>query len=340
MQLAEILPHLIYQFKNERELLDAIEELSLKFTQAREQISDYLQEPRLTAAYTAFYLTTNIPKLKAVTGWLPAGWTEVLKACDFIDLGAGPGTFSLAWRELIGASEADFFQLENSAVMRQQALKLWQGLYPETPLKQGSRFSGQGDRPRFVLFGHSANEMGAQRAIDYLEQISPEHILFIEPGTKAFFPEMLKLRSHLLRSGYRVLYPCPTAATCPMSDSEDWCHQFIHVQQDPEVERLSQMVRKDRKLLPLTVHAYSRSWQAPVRDRLVRVHPETKFSYEWEVCTPGQERNQLLRYQLMKRGLTKEQQKKLSTVLAGGAVAASIEKDMGQTKRIKLTTLS
>ena len=71
MNLSEIMPHLLYQFKSESDLVKAIEEISLKFTKERSNIGDYLKDPRLVSAYTVFYLLTNIPKLEAVLKWLP-----------------------------------------------------------------------------------------------------------------------------------------------------------------------------------------------------------------------------------------------------------------------------
>lgn len=329
MLLKDCLPHLLYQFKSEHQLLEAIRELSDKFTRNRGQIGDYLKDERLASAYTAFYLTTNYPKLAAVLKWMPLEWIEQIKKAPFIDLGAGPGTFSLAWKDQLGGDQ--FYQIETSSVMRQQAKKLWEGLHAKTALHQlamAEELPGS-----MLLFGHSANEMGAQKAISYIEKIRPDHILFVEPGTKEFFPEMLKIRQHLLLHDYHILFPCPKAASCPMEKKDDWCHQFIQVTHDEEVERLSQMVRKDRRLLPLTVQAYSRTFKADnPQERLVRVFPETKFALEWEVC----HLNQLERYQIMKRDLSKQEVKDLLKVLAGASLESELIKEFDQYKRVKI----
>lgn len=330
LTLNQILPHLIYSFKSEDELVKAIREISEKFTVNRERISDYLKDPRLVAAYTAFYLLTNIPKLEEVLKWMPENWVREIKDCDFIDLGAGPGTFSFAWKMMGG--KGDFYQIELSTLMKEQARKLWEALYPEK-LNQSSRWEWQTNRPKFLLFGHSANEMGVDVAIKYIKDINPDHILFIEPGTKEFFPKMLEIRKHLLKEEYQVLYPCPLPHECPMRNGEDWCHQFIHVRQNDEIERVSQMARKDRKLLPLTVQAYSRSFNTlNPEERLVRVFPETKFSLEWEVC----HLNQLEHYQLMKRDLSKAEAKDLGSILAGEGIVTEVMKEIEQKKRVKL----
>ncbi len=326
MKLAEILPHLLYTFPHESDLLKAIEELSRKFTTDRERISDYLKDERLVSAYTAFYLMTNVPKLSAVLKWMPEEWLKDIRDCSLIDLGAGPGTFSLAWKEIFGAR--NYLQVETSPVMRKQARKLWDGLHSSGEMKQ----EGSAEGNKILLFGHSANEMGVEAALNYISKYSPEHILFIEPGTKEFFGKMLEIRRKLLSSGWHVLYPCPEETECPMTGTENWCHQFVHVSHDPEVERLSQIMKLDRKLLPLTVQAFSKKSYPRVDERLVRVYPETKFSFEWQVC----HNNVLEEYQVMKRGMDKSTEKQTGNLLSGTGLSTVTEKEMPDKKRVKL----
>lgn len=331
MQLYKLLPLLLYHFKNESDLIKAIEELSLKFTQNRERISDYLKDERLTSAYTAFYLTTNMPKLEAVFKWMPEAWIEQLKQSTFIDVGAGPGTFSLAFREW-AAVPVKVMQIETSQVMREQAKRIWEGLYPNEKLLH------KAEGETFLLFGHSANEMGPEAALRYIKEYDPDHVLFIEPGTKEFFPQMLKIREALLKSDFNILFPCPTAEECPLRGSaSDWCHQFIQVRQENDIERLSQIVKKDRRNLPLTVHAFSKTFTSTnSQSRVIRVFPETKFSYEWESC----ELNHIEHYQIMKRGLNKAALKELSEILAGSEVEIELEKVLEKSKRVKVKSLN
>ena len=325
MKLADLLPHLLYSFPHESDLLKAIEELSRKFTTERHKIGDYLKDERLVSAYTAFYLMTNLPKLRSVMEWMPGDWIKDLNECSLIDLGAGPGTFSFAWNEYFG--KCPILQVELSPVMRKQARKLWDGFHSPGEMKQEGKPEGK----CILLFGHSANEMDVQDALDYISQYSPEHILFIEPGTKEFFGKMLQIRREIIKNGWHVLYPCPEESECPMLGTENWCHQFIHVKHDPDVERLSQIMRKDRKLLPLTVQAFSRKVYPRVEERLVRVLPETKFSFEWQVC----HNNALEDYQVMKRGMDKTTEKNLGSILSGVEVKTEVDKVIAGKKRVR-----
>jgi hypothetical protein len=325
MKLAEIIPHLLYTFSHESDLVAAIQEISRKFTTERAKIGDYLKEERLVSAYTAFYLATNIPKLAGIMKWMSDEWKESVKGRPLIDLGAGPGTFSLAWRELFGSGE--FLQIEHSEAMKKQARKLWDGNFPSQEMKHtGTVANG------ILLFGHSANEMDSETAIHYVGKFSPDDIIFIEPGTPEFFGKMLEIRTRLIQNGWHVLFPCPKESECPMRGTTDWCHQFIHVSHDPEVERLSQIMRLDRKLLPLTVQIFSRREYHQPAERLVRVMPETKFSFEWQVCRE----NNLENYQVMKRGMDKATEKKMGNMLAGSSLSTELEKDISGKKRVKL----
>lgn len=337
MKLAEILPHLNYQFKTEHELISAIEELSRNFTTNRQDLSEYLKDERLSAAYTAFYLTTNIPKLQHLFQWLPPEFLELLKEATFLDVGAGPGTFSIAFREWLQRPVKKLIQIETSEVMRQQSRKLWQGLFPGETSLWWERVQTDESPGKLMLFGHSANEMGPEKTLDYIQRSNPEHVIFIEPGTKDFFPQMLTIRQKLLTQGYRVIYPCPNAEECPLRNSnQDWCHQFLQVTQDPEVERLSQMVKKDRRNLPIIFHVYSRTFVGSNPDyRLVRVFPETKFSFEWEVC----HQNSIERIQVMKRGMSKAEEKAMGQVLAGAGLELEVQKELEQSKRVKVTKI-
>jgi len=336
MQLSQISPYLIYEFKNESELIKAIEEISYKFTRQREHIQDYLNDRRLVAAYAAFYLTTNVEKLRPILKWLPNDFVSSLDKSYFIDIGSGPGTYSIALRELLN-KPISIGQIETAALMREQAKKIWEGLYPGEELIQDLVPRHQHSNETFVLFGHSANEMGHEKVIKYLTEINPRHVLFIEPGTKAVFELMLKIRKSLIEMNYNILFPCPQSTECPLAGSNDWCHQYIEVRQDEQVERISQMAKKDRRRLPLTVMAFSKIISSELRSiRIIRTSPPTKFSFEWEACID----NKHVSLQVMKRGLSKIQNEKLENVMSGDQVEVTLEKELENYQRVKVLQIN
>jgi hypothetical protein len=87
----------------------------------------------------------------------------------------------------------------------------------------------------------------------------------------------------------------------------------------------------------LTVHAYSKqSFKNQATTRIVRVFPETKFSFEWDVC----ELNVIKHYQIMKRGLSRETMEILGQALAGSGLEAEVEKVLESGTRVKILSLN
>ncbi|MFA5584027.1 MAG: small ribosomal subunit Rsm22 family protein [Bacteriovoracaceae bacterium] len=331
IEIKDCLPHLLYQFKSEQEIFDSIIEISKKFTTERENISDYLHDDRLVSAYTLYFLLTNIPKFRGILNWLPNDFVEQLKGATFIDVGAGPGTFSIAFREWTSQS-GEVYQIETSKKMKEQARLLWDGLYQSNELIQELPKNGGG--PRVMFFGHSANEMGPQTALDYIKRVNPDHIIFLEPGTKSFFKEMLEIRKVLLKENWNQVYPCSTHESCPMENTDNWCHQYLHHVHTPEIERVSQKVGINRRYMAMTLQVFSKNISYKTNSaKIIRVMPETKFSFEWEIC----DQNQLYDVQVMKRGMNKSDMKNISNFCAGDLITYEVDKDLGPNKkRIKL----
>lgn len=310
----------------------AIDEISTAFTKDRANIHKYLNDPRLVSAYTIFYLATNVPKLAAVMEWLTPDFRQELLQCELIDVGAGPGTFSLAWKSLGGKTS---IMLETSKLMREQAAKLFEGLYQE---KASFKLAPK-TTPRLVLFGHSLNEMGVKAGLDYIREANADYVWLIEPGTKDVFKMALEFRREMLRLNWKINYPCLGMSACPMENKDDWCHQYVDVRHDAEVERLTQLAHKDRRRLPLTVMMFQRTAlqkRSPNLARIVRVKEETKFSHEWQVCRPESEELILEDFQLQKKSYSKEWKKSVEALLSGSLIQFETEKQTQQSRRIKL----
>ncbi|MBY0515829.1 MAG: small ribosomal subunit Rsm22 family protein [Bacteriovoracaceae bacterium] len=330
MKLSDLYPHLLYQFASEADLVKAIGEISTAFTTERHKIDQYLKDPRLVSAYTAFYLTTNIPKLEAVMNFLSIEKREELKNVQLIDVGAGPGTFSLAWKELIGGESV---MLESSALMREQAKKLMSGLYGiEAQFKVTDAA-----KPKLLLFGHSLNEMGVEAGLKYIKENNPQYVWLIEPGTKEVFQMALEFREEMLKLNWEIQYPCLGNSKCPMNGSEDWCHQFISVRHNEEVERLTQLAHRDRRNLPLTVFMFERKKvnHKNSEARIVRVMPKTKFSHEWVVCL-NDENLKLEKFQLPFKLNSKSEKKSIEALLAGCLIEFETDKSLEGYRRIRL----
>lgn len=327
MEIKDCLPHLLYQFSSEQDMLDAISEISKKFTTDRERISDYLQNDRLVSAYTLYYLLTNIPKFEGILKWLPADFVETLKTAHFIDVGAGPGTFSIAYKRWAQHS-GEVYQIESSPKMREQGRALWDGLFNSQELIQSTPKNLPG--PSVMFFGHSANEMGVETTLDYIRRINPDHIIFLEPGTKSFFAQMLDIRKSLLQKEWNQVYPCASPAPCPMENSDNWCHQYLHHVHTAELERISQKMGINRRYMAMTVQVFSKNKEfQTAQSKIIQIRPATKFSYEWIICT---DENKLIPVQIMKRGMSKSQQKSMEELCAGELITYQLDKELEEGK--------
>lgn len=335
MNLNELKPHLLYQFKSEAELVTAIEKLSKNFTVSRERIRDYGLDNRLVSAYVSFYLTTNFPKWNQVLDKMEIS-TEYLADFEILDIGAGPGTFILAALE--NNPEQDIIGIETSQLMRRQGDILLKAFYPNRniPFYPSGLKVPKAKKKRMGVFGHSANEMDVKYILDLIDKLELSEVIFIEPGTKEFFAKALEVRTTLIDKGFGIEYPCASAANCPMQGIDNWCHQFIYLRQEDDVQRLTQLVRKDRRLLPQTLmHFKNSKVESKTLKRVVRVYKPSKFSLDYEICSikssnsdDALEENYLHDLQQLTRGMKKKQIKELNKIYSGDQIQYKIIKEL------------
>lgn len=340
MNLTDIAPFLIYKFKSEAELVNSIQKLSDNFTSSREDIDDYHSDEKLISAYAAFYLTTNFPKFSHCMNYLKH-YELLFREYELVDIGVGPGTFLFAIGEYFNWEHDVLYGVETSHLMKKQAMKIKDGLFKDKKIEIVSSGSliPKKKKKRMIIFTHSFNEMGIEKATDYIGTLDADAVLFIEPGTKSLFKEYLPLRKRLIDSGYDCLYPCPSNMACPLENKDDWCHQYVKISHDLEVARLTQIVSKNRTWQPMTLGLYIKKYEEFKYDspsgtgRIIRTYPETKFSFQWEICT----KDELIRFvEIMKKDYTKSQVKDISKYLAGTLIDFDIIKEMNQKTRIKL----
>ena len=330
-KLGALGPLLLVPTLTENEIVKSIKEMSTKFTSRRDQITDYVLDEKHVSAYASFYLPTNIPQLHFLLEKLDESVLADLSARPFIDVGCGPGTFSLGWSLLFNSPPKEVIAIDSSLLMLKQAEKILRGFFPDINLKTEKKFNGK-KSDSVLFFGHSINEMGTNRAEDLVATVDPEYVVFIEPGTSELFTELKKLRANLLEH-YDVLYPCPSSAACP----SDWCHQVLRTSHSPEIERLSQLVSLDRKILPMTAHVYRRKQNLAVQDpTVIRYINETKFSFEYEVCFFHEGENKNAIVEIQKKHLSKEQEKHFKNANVGDKIKFEIEKQVGSKFRVRL----
>ena len=334
--LDQINRHLLHPFENKKQLSDAVEELWRNFTSERSKLDHYLDDERLVSAYTAFYLTTNLAKLQSVLSYANID-PDIFE--DFIlwDIGCGPGTFSVAFDELVFGHDRQIFGIETSELMQKQATMLLKGL----GIKRAKVYDKIEQRPsgkNLMLFGHSINEMKSVKAHKYVDKVDPEVIIAIEPGTPTSFAELLEFRKTAIEKGYHCIYPCPTNSVCPMQDSEDWCHQYIKVNLDPDLASIAQMLKLDRHLQAICCFIFvkDKNFTNHAMMRLVRFYRQTKHSFDWQVCTNREAHNELDDVEVSKKYNSKKEIKEIADIFPGQSVDYTVVKELPDKKRVKL----
>lgn len=339
MNLTTLTPYLLQQFKSEQELVKNIKLLSHNFTKDRTQINDYHEDEKMISAYAAFYLTTNYPKFSYCMEYLKA-YKDLFTEYEIIDIGAGPGTFVFAIGDYYNWSmDSVIWGVETSPLMRKQANKIKEGLYADKSIEfvAGTKSIPNKTKKRLIIFTHSFNEMTKADAHKYIRDLDADLVMFIEPGTQELFKSYLPMRNELIEKGFNCLYPCPSNAKCPMEKTEDWCHQYIRVSHDLEVQRLTQITQKNRTWMPLTLGLYSKEYTKEENSffgRIIRTFPETKFSFIWQLCS---HKNKLDFVEVLKRNFSKKETKVIGEYFAGEEVVFEIEKELKDNRlRIKL----
>lgn len=338
LSYASIKESLINENLSERRLVDLVQQLSSNFTDQRDKIGDYWTNPDLVSAYALFYFPTNYQKLSWALGKINTDFIN--EELEIVDLGCGPGTFLHAFKDTFPELQK-FVGIEHSRPMRDQAKKLWEKANPAEPcafIEKVHELKTKTSK-RLLVLGHALNEMSIEAFEGYLKKIDPDYLLFIEPGTKATFEVMKELRSNMLQRNFHIHYPCLSQNACPMVGTDDWCHQYIVGSFEPEIERLCQLVKLDRKYMPVIMHFYSKEAKADSQNsneaRIVRTYPESKFSVEWEVCR-NHVATKIEHFQILKRNLTKNQIKALKDLFSGDSLEFEIEKELGErTLRLK-----
>lgn len=317
----------LHKFKSQTDLLREISALIETFNHQREQIAEsYLSEKQISA-YLFYFFSTNYPKLAACLDRLPRELCEQLGESTLIDFGTGPGTLLFAWSDYFNNGRK-CFGIDSSSSMLNQARKIAKTFYANRAIQWSEKLPIIDSDKRTLMFSHSLNEITENKRNEIIEKVRANYIVVLEPGTKETFGKILGLRNYLLERDYSVEYPCSLNAKCPIEDKDDWCHQYLKLTHDISIESLTQKLKKDRRNVPLIFHVYSKR-EAEKEPRqgsyLFRTLKPTKFSFELMMCS---ENNRLIKLQILKKNLSKQQAKQVNSLKAGEFLAFELEKEL------------
>lgn len=244
-----------------------IVELSRLFGEERsKRSSDYMTDPRLRAAYLAFFVPQYAAKVAGLLAMHERDGVMKLPAAPrVLDVGAGPLSATLGvWlhkgalgpsvaldlaRKSLDAGAALLAQLDATA--RQQVALV------DAPLSRRPLPPGPFD---LVVVAHVLNEVGdprraievrAQLVRDLVGVLAPNgRVLVVEPATRVHGRALMAVRDALVDAGVPVLSPCRGARACPLlRTAGDWCHGDVDWQRPPKFAALEAAARLPKDVL-------------------------------------------------------------------------------------------
>tara|TARA_Y100000780_G_scaffold159130_1_gene144195 strand:+ start:75438 stop:76544 length:1107 start_codon:yes stop_codon:yes gene_type:complete len=356
--LDEIKPFFLEPKLEDRKIATILEKIKVMYTIDRKGLPSKKWTRTEVSAYSAFYLTTNVAKLTWLFDQLPRELKEELRHCDIIDFGTGPGTYLLAFlRYFEGEVTGDLMGVDKEELMLEQAQKLTRGLYPKASLEffQHIPPPHNDQNKRLLIFGNSLNELSDHEVIGIIERASADYILFIEPGTPVVYDQMMKIRDHFKTTKGQVLFPCPSLdLACPVKVrlekedkyKDDWCHQVWRGTHDQSIERLGQLAKIDRKVMPMITHLYASNKERVLDDsytkaRFIRFLNESKHAFLWEVCLLENSEQKICQFEIPKKTMSKKEAKEFKKLSVGASFDYEQLKEINDHHyRVKVNILS
>ncbi len=227
MQLpAELRAHIdaLLSSENKKNLSAAAQDVSLKYR--RESSSSNLQIA--SSAEARAYVATRLPATWcAVTKTLQAYLKTIPEAQinSILDLGAGPGTATLAAQNIW--PDADATLLEPNFYLSGIGKELVKGNW-QTDSLQNFSVSKKHD---LTLSSYVLNEIESDltEILQKIWSLTTKALVIIEPGTPHGYATILKARDYFLSISANIAAPCPHHLGCPLKHTDKWCHFSVRV---------------------------------------------------------------------------------------------------------------
>ncbi|MEK6579705.1 MAG: small ribosomal subunit Rsm22 family protein, partial [Bdellovibrionota bacterium] len=248
-----------FEEKDSQFFFKGVGELSELFTEQRPgRLPDYFAHPRFRSGYLLYFLPLQAAKFITVFSLHHQAIEAALKHSQktgvlrVADLGAGPGTASIAlvqyilanYREDMPILEFEWYDSNREVMedgcslletMSESFPKLRGKIRVNPIIKSWQQACKTLKGPySLIFFGHVLNE--APQAADerllsqVIEASAGGGILFLEPATKRSAQILASLRQLLIDreliepSGRAFWGPCLHAGICPLGEGRDWCH--------------------------------------------------------------------------------------------------------------------
>lgn len=179
----------------------------------RERTTGYMTTQNMRLSY----LATRFPATYAVVTKVLSEIPDIDSMTSMLDLGAGPGTATFAFKELNSGAAHTLVEQDNELIQLGKKL----GVKEKWIHSDISRYTPASFD--LVIASYVLNELSKdqqEKLIDTLWSSFTKYLVLIEPGTPFGFEIIKRLRQKMLDKGGFVCAPCPHNSLCP----EDWCH--------------------------------------------------------------------------------------------------------------------
>ena len=286
------LPELL-QLGIDRELqrVELQTEARARLARASAQLTENYKQSRFTQTLAtpesrAAYLLTRLPATFAASLYVfreVARLIPQLAPHSLLDLGSGPGTAMWAARE-IWPSLRDFALVESNREFQQLGARL---ASPIDNVKWIHADVNSAELPPadLVVLSYSLAEFKSpEKIIEKAWNAALKALVIVEPGTPRNFSLVAAVRAQLIESGAYLVAPCPHNNTCPMQQSDDWCHFAVRIERTSEHRQLKRgsLGYEDEKFSYL---AFAKHPAHRAESRIVR-HPAVHSGHiQLTLCT-------------------------------------------------------
>ena len=333
------------------------ERLSDLFTLERApRFGEYARDGRMLFAYGLFFFPQTFVRVQLVLDELAARCPPSLPPRRILDLGCGSGAASFAALTHFRESPVEVLGIDASGAFLDIMKRVFEGgraLWPDATLRtqESDILSFKGDGPwDLVLVSFALNEAMESRPDDearawlrrWLDRLSDGgRLVILEPVSRTTSERLERLRDWVAEEKLaRIVGPCLHHAPCPLLGKADvWCHEVRRWRIPETLAILNRRLHRSIEDLKFSYIALERS-DAPGPDaagpELFRmIAPMRKL--KGKLVTAGCAADGGARtYEMLSRGLNREEEDALTAVERGTVLRAADLKPLadGRTLRV------
>ncbi|MCC6161955.1 MAG: rRNA methyltransferase [Acidobacteria bacterium] len=191
------------------------------------------------AAYLAVRFPATYAAVSAALAHVPAEALALVRTV--LDIGAGPGTASLAALD-VAPAVTHVAHVDRSRPLLDTGSRLLTEVSGDRAVALTQVVADLASRQTWpaadlVMAAYALAELptpARSALVSSAWQATTSVLVLVEPGTPAGFDRIVEARAALIASGATVVAPCPHGGPCPLTrvardDGRDWCHFAVRV---------------------------------------------------------------------------------------------------------------